>query len=106
MFSIKTPELRRHTIVAAMFGTFEKNEDEARKFWREVSRGCVEYEDQHPTTVLDAILKSIVEDKRKLELGPGNFYQASVYAWNAYRDGKSITSIKYDTKKGLYQIAA
>ena len=54
MFSIKTPELRRQTIVAAMYGTFEKNEAEARKFWQEVSRGGVEFEDSHPTTVLDA----------------------------------------------------
>lgn len=106
VFSIKTPELRRQTIVAGMYGTFEKNEEEARKFWREVSRGGVEYEDQHPTTVLDAFLKSIVEDKRKLELRPANFYQASIYAWNAFREGKTITSIKYDTKKGLYQVAA
>ena len=33
VFSIKTPELRRQTIVAAMYGTFDKNEAEARKFW-------------------------------------------------------------------------
>ena len=38
VFSVKTPELRRMTIVAAMYGTFEVNETEARKFWREVSR--------------------------------------------------------------------
>ena len=65
VFSIKTPELRRQTIVAAMYGTFDKNEAEARKFWMEVSRGGVEFEDNHPTTVLDAFLKSAVEDKRK-----------------------------------------
>src|SRR4029079_17224316 len=32
----KTPELRRLTIVAAMYGTFDKNEAEARRFWTEV----------------------------------------------------------------------
>ena len=26
--------------------------------------------------------------------------------WNAYRENKSITSVKYDTKKGLYAVAA
>jgi len=106
VFSIKTPELRRHTIVAAMYGTFDKNEAEARKFWREVSRGGVEFEDNHPTTVLDTFLKSIVEDKKKSELKPANFYQASIYAWNAYRENKTITSMKYDAKKGLYAVAA
>jgi hypothetical protein len=64
VFTIKTPELRRQTIVAAMYGTFDKNETEAR------------------------------------------FYQASVYAWNAFRENKTITSIKYDTKKGFYAVAA
>jgi len=32
LLSIKTPELRRQTIVAAMYGTWIKNEREARKF--------------------------------------------------------------------------
>ena len=29
-----------------------------------------------------------------------------MYAWNAYRENKTITSVKYDTKKGLYTVAA
>ena len=66
----------------------------------------VEYEDSHPTTVLDAFLKSIFEEKKKWDLNPTSFYQASIYAWNAYRENKSITSVKYDTKKGLYTVAA
>jgi hypothetical protein len=106
VFSIKTPELKRQTVVAAMFGTFEANEEEAKKFWAEVSRGGVEFEENHPTTVLDAFLKALIEDKRKLDLKPANLYQASVYAWNAYREEKTISSIKWDTKKGFYQVAA
>jgi hypothetical protein len=39
LFTIKTPELKRQPIVAAMFGTFVKNETEARKFWADVARG-------------------------------------------------------------------
>jgi hypothetical protein len=106
VFSVKTPELRKETIVAAMYGTFDKNEAEARKFWMEVSRGGVEYEDNHPTTVLDTFLKSVFEEKKKWDLNPTNLYQASMYAWNAYRENKVITSVKYDTKKGLYAVAA
>jgi hypothetical protein len=106
VFSIKTPELRKQTIVAAMYGTFDKNEAEARKFWREVSRGGVEFEDNHPTTVLDTFLKSALEDKRKMDLKSPSFYQASIYAWNAYRENKVITSVKYDTRKGFYAVAA
>ena len=59
-----------------------------------------------PTTVLDAFLKSIIEDKRKIEMRPANFYPASIYAWNAYREDKTITTVKYYTKKGLYPVAA
>jgi hypothetical protein len=50
--------------------------------------------------------KSAKEDKRKLVLKPANFYQAAIYGWNAYREGKTITSVKYDAKKGLYTVAA
>ena len=76
VFSVKTPELRRMTIVAAMYGTFATNETEARKFWREVSRGGVEFEQNHPTTVLDGFFKALIEDKKKLDLKPANLYQA------------------------------
>jgi hypothetical protein len=37
---------------------------------------------------------------------PPKLYQASVYAWNTYRENKTITSVKHDTKKGLYNVAA
>jgi hypothetical protein len=106
LFTIKTPELKRQTIVAAMYGTFEKNEAEARKFWKEVGRGGAEFDENHPTTTLDGFLKSVVEEKSKLQLRPANFYQACIYAWNAYRESKALTSIKYDTKKGLYSVSA
>ena len=62
LFTIKTPELKRVPIVAAMYATFDKNEDDARKFWTDVARGGREYEDNHPTTVLDAWLKALKED--------------------------------------------
>ena len=50
--------------------------------------------------------KSVFEEKKKWDLNPANIYQVSVYAWNAYRENKTITSVKYDTKKGLYTVAA
>jgi hypothetical protein len=89
-----------------MYGCFDQNETEARKFWTEVARGGVEFEENHPTTVLDGFLKAAVEDPGKLDLKPANYYQACVYAWNAYREDKTITSVKYDTKKGFYTVAA
>ena len=106
LFSIKTPELKRMTVVAAMYGTFTKNEKEAQKFWGQVARGGVEYEDDAPATVLDAWLKAMAEDKRTSErLVPANYYQGCIYAWNDYREGRAISAIKCKTDKGLHQAA-
>jgi hypothetical protein len=105
LFSIKTPELRRVTVVAAMYGTFSKNESEARKFWADVVRGGAEYEPDHPTTTLDTWLRTVTEDSEaRRDLKPANYYQASVSAWNAFRAAKTISQVKFDTKKGLLPI--
>jgi hypothetical protein len=50
-------------------------------------------------------LAALAKGRPAGELKPANFYQASV-AWNAFREGKTITSVKYDTKKGLYTVSA
>jgi hypothetical protein len=104
VFSIKTKELKRVPIVAAMHATFNKNQPESRKFWDDVGRGGVKYDDNAPATVLDNWLKMLAEDKktRAKDVKPGNYYQACIFAWNAYRDGKAISAVKFDTKKGLY----
>ena len=105
LFSIKTPELRRQTIVAAMYGTFIKNEIEARKFWANVARGGEEYAENAPSTILDAWLKTMAEKRdSNVEVKPANLYQGCIFAWNAYRDGKSISAIKFDTRKGLLAV--
>src|SRR4029077_11801790 len=75
IFSIKTPELKRVTIVAAMYGTFIANEREAQKFWGQVARGGVEYEDTSPATFSmlgSSRWRKIQRDAEKLL--PGNFY--------------------------------
>jgi hypothetical protein len=106
LLSIKTPELKRMTVVAAMYGTFIKNETESQKFWGQVARGGVEYEDDAPATILDTWLKAMAEDKRTSEkLVPANYYQGCIYAWNAYRESRAISAIKYKTDKGLHQAA-
>jgi hypothetical protein len=40
----------------------------------------------------------------KNELKPANLYQGCVHAWNAYREGKTIQTIKFDARKGLYDV--
>src|SRR5262249_36725720 len=106
LFTIKTPELRRQTIVAAMYGTFTKNEPEARKFWAEAAPGGEANAENPPPTNLDARLKAMAEKRgAKTEVKPANLYQGCVFAWNAYREGKTISTIKFDTKKGLYAVS-
>lgn len=99
LFSIKTPELKKVQVVAAMYATFIKNAEEAKKFWDEVARGGREYEDNAPSTVLDNWLKAAKEGDLKEDLKPAQFYQGCIYAWNAYREEKSLKDIKADTRK-------
>jgi hypothetical protein len=98
VFSIKTPEMKSTPIVAAMYASFMANESEAKRFWHQVAMGGVEFEDNAPATVLDAWLKSIKEGEIKKKLTPAEIYQGCVYAWNAYRQERSITGIKSDTR--------
>ena len=46
----------------------------------------------------------MAEKRGRNELKPANLYQGCIFAWNAFREGKTITAIKYDTKKGLYPV--
>jgi len=101
----KTKELQQSpAIVAAMYGTFIAAEVEARKFWHDVERGGVEYEEDAPATVLDQWLKATYEDKNGKKIKAGNFYQGCVFAWNAFRDNKSIVRVKFDAGKGFHKI--
>jgi hypothetical protein len=103
VYSIKTPELRRPQITAAMYATFIKDAAAARKFWADVARGGVEYEENAPASMLDAWLKAAKEGELKEEPKPAQYYQGCIYAWNAFREEKQIKDIKADTKKGMHQ---
>jgi hypothetical protein len=106
LLSIKTSELMGVPIIAGVYGTYIANEREAQKFWDQVARGGVEYDDTAPASILDSWLKSLKEDRRNIEkLKPGNFYQGCIFAWNAFRESRTITAIKYKTDKGLYRVA-
>jgi hypothetical protein len=106
LFSIKTPELRKPYIVAAMYATFQKNEAEARRFWEWVAKGGHEYADNEPAAVLSAwYVKAKDKDVAK-PVKPAEYYQAGLFGWNAHRAEKQITSIRVDVKKGWLEASA
>jgi hypothetical protein len=86
-----------------MYATFDTNPEKARQFWNEVSRGGVEFEDEAPATVLDNWLKlaADADERRKLHLKDGNYWQACIYAWQAFLQGKHISKVQYKVDKGL-----
>lgn len=98
-FSIKTPELRKSYIVGAMYATFISNEDEARKFWEYVAKGGKDFDDNHPSTVLSCWYQRAKTKELKTPPKAAEYYQAGIYAWNAFRSENTITSIRIDAKK-------
>jgi hypothetical protein len=94
LFTIKTPELSPVQVVAAMYATFIKNTEQAKKFWDQVARGGVEFENDAPATVLDAWLRKAKSGEMEERLKPAQYYQGSIYAWNAFRKDKPLESIK------------
>ena len=104
VLDIKTPELQRHEVIAAMFATdlVASGGEGSRVFWEEVARGGRPYEDTHPTTVLDKWLKACKDGTCGDTMKSSYHYQGCVYAWNAYREERTIKDIRFLTSKGLY----
>jgi len=101
LLDVKTPELRRAPVIAAMHATWLTNELQARSFWSQVARGGVEFEDEAPSTVLDCWLK-----QPKTGVKAGDYYQGCIFAWNAFRRDHSLTKINFKHDKGFTEPAA
>jgi len=104
LLDMKTPELMRLEVIAAMYATelVASGEKGSQVFWEEVGRGGRPYEDQHPTTALDKWLKACRDGTCEDTMKSAYHYQGCIYAWNAYRDDRNIRDIKFQTSKGLY----
>lgn len=103
VLSVKTPEMKRPAVLAAMYATFVKSESGAREFWRAVAINNVT-DDSAPSAVLSAELVKAKEEKKPF--APGECYFKCIKAWNASRGGEKIRSLNVNTKKGLPDIAA
>jgi len=103
LFSVKTPELRRVPVVAAIHATYERNNAEARLFWQQVARGGKEFDDNAASTVLDDWLKT--QYAEGADLKPGDYYRGCIYAWNAYREDKPLKDIRHDARKAAQTVS-
>jgi hypothetical protein len=99
----KAGELKSPAVAAAMYATFIANKAAAQTFWHDVASGGAD-DKSAPATMLSRWLIEQKEPKRNryFRMKPGNFYQACIHAWNAYREEKALMSIKSDTKKGMF----
>jgi hypothetical protein len=102
LMTMKTPELKKIEVVASMYAIHVSSPEAFSAFWEQVARGGDQYKFDHPTTVLDAWLKLCKEGKCEDKMKQAYHYQGCNYAWNAYREGKSIKEIRFSTAKGLY----
>lgn len=99
--STKTEELAKREIAAAVYATFAANELAAREFWPKVAAPDVD-DATAPATMLDDFLERIHAGTLDPDnFGGGSYYQACVYAWNAWRDSKAIQAIRWEVKKNL-----
>jgi hypothetical protein len=102
ILSVKTPELKREPVLAAMHATFEIDSEAARDYWPDVARGGKEFDDKHPSTVLDGWLKTIHNHCPDGVKAP-QIYQACIFSWNAFRAGKPLDKVRFDTRKGFFE---
>jgi hypothetical protein len=79
------------------------NESAARDFWHEVVSPPDTNGEPAPTNVLSDWLIEIAADKIERPK-PAYLYQGCIWAWNAWRGGKTITAIKSDIKKDFLKI--
>jgi hypothetical protein len=68
-----------------------------------VAKGGPDYDEDAPSAVLDDWLKRLKEGE--FEVRPAQVYQGSIYAWNAFREGKtSLRDIKSEIRKGMHRV--
>lgn len=102
--NMKTPELKRAPVTAAMYGTFRHAEEQAREFWAEVARGGSQFEDSAPTTTLDEWLRLLKSKDCELKIKPVQIYIGCIIAWNAFRRTVPLKSIREGALKKYVDI--
>jgi len=103
-----TDELKIVALVGAMFATFSTDKEAAEEFWRQVSEGGIEFENDAPSSALYNWLKGSYEGTLNVKIKPEGFFQGAIFCWNAYRANRTVNNIRYErvrTPTGFHKIA-
>lgn len=105
LFNSKCKEIQSDPVVGAMYGTFEANEPEARKFWQDVAKGGVD-EGSVAQVLSDVLTKNREQKDSTKKLTVAQQYGVAIRGWNSYREGKTVTGITQQKKKPCPEMAA
>lgn len=106
LLTTKTNEMKKASLVAAMYATYLANELKAREFWTWVAKGG-DFDQDHPATKLDDWLMEVKEiSDAKKRMKPGNFYNAGIYCYNAFVEDESVKKVIAKTDKGYLEAVA
>jgi hypothetical protein len=104
----KTRELLPRGVVGAMRATYLTSESGAQEFWPHVAKQDIT-DDNDPRSFLGQELQGVLENKGKnkegVSLAAADYYCKCVKAWNAFRFGERVSSLKVNAKKGWPDIA-
>lgn len=103
LVDVKTPELRRAPVVAAMFATWEADRERAADFWHSTARGGNETDPTGATQALSNFLVASMGNARR-DLKPAQFYQGCVSAWNAFVAREPLQRVMASTAKGFLPV--
>lgn len=93
-------EFKNLGIMAAMYGSYAVNPDNADEFWRHVAKGGVTLADDAPVRRLSEWLMAAINNK--LTFTTPQKYNAGAYCWRAWRDQRAtIKEIKWQVGKQL-----
>jgi hypothetical protein len=102
ILSVKTPELKRVSVLAAMYATYGIDQTAAPAFWDTAVKADESDDNGDPAQVLDRWLRLLIEDGYPDGVRDAQVYQACIFAWNAHRQGKDIAKVRFDTKRGFF----
>jgi hypothetical protein len=102
VISVKTPELKKVSVLAAMYATFSVDETEGRAFWDTAAKADESDDNGNAAQVLDRWLRELIEEGYPDGVKDAQIYQACIFAWNHHRQGKDIAKVRFDTKRGFF----